>query len=256
VLRNLISPTRTRARIYDQRTPADPRQRQPLFARSGPAVRPAAGGDAVRFLLDWWNSHHKPTAAALRPARLPGAARAVTARSIPKCGALTGVRGAVVRVDENGELIVSVAVPVQRFRAVGGRAAALHPARRHRPDRPCRALGHPALRAGVAAMVTIILSLLLAGTIAGPLRRLAGGAACVRGVKSREEIPDFSDRTGRDRAPVLGAALDDLGALQPHRGDRALRRRRGARAQEPADLAAQRGRDPAARQAARGSRSG
>ena len=34
--------------------------------------------------------------------------------------ALTGVRGAVVRVTENGELIVSVAVPVQRFRAVVG----------------------------------------------------------------------------------------------------------------------------------------
>ena len=31
--------------------------------------------------------------------------------------ALTGVRGAVVRVTEQGELIVSVAVPVQRFRA-------------------------------------------------------------------------------------------------------------------------------------------
>lgn len=34
--------------------------------------------------------------------------------------ALTGVRGAVVRVTEKGELIVSVAVPVQRFRAVLG----------------------------------------------------------------------------------------------------------------------------------------
>ena len=34
--------------------------------------------------------------------------------------ALTGVRGAVVRVNDKGELIVSVAVPVQRFRAVLG----------------------------------------------------------------------------------------------------------------------------------------
>jgi two-component system sensor histidine kinase ChvG len=34
--------------------------------------------------------------------------------------ALTGVRGAVVRVTEKGEQIVSVAVPIQRFRAVLG----------------------------------------------------------------------------------------------------------------------------------------
>src|SRR5207344_362668 len=48
---------------------------------------------------------------------------------------------------------------------------------------------------GVAALVTAILSMLLASTIANPLRRLAAAAVRVRrGVKSREEIPDFSDR--------------------------------------------------------------
>jgi two-component system, OmpR family, sensor histidine kinase ChvG len=58
-------------------------------------------------------------------------------------------------------------------------------------------------------MVTMILSLLLASTIANPLRRLAAAAVRVRrGVKSREEIPDFP--TASDEIGNLSAALRDM----------------------------------------------
>jgi two-component system sensor histidine kinase ChvG len=59
---------------------------------------------------------------------------------------------------------------------------------------------------GVAAMVSSVLSLLLASTIATPLRRLSAAAVRVRrGVKAREEIPDFSDR--QDEIGNLSVAL-------------------------------------------------
>ena len=55
----------------------------------------------------------------------------------------------------------------------------------------------------------IVLSLLLAGTIADPLRRLADGAERVRrGVKTRDEIPDFTHR--RDEIGHLSGALRDM----------------------------------------------
>ena len=79
---------------------------------------------------------------------------------------------------------------------------------------------------GVAALVTAILSMLLASTIANPLRRLSAAAVRVRrGVKSREEIPDFSDRQDEIGNLSVARARHDQRALCPHRGDRELRRR-------------------------------
>ena len=101
----------------------------------------------------------------------------------------------------------------------------------------------------VAAGVTILLSILLAGTIAAPLRRLADAADRVRtGVKSRPEIPDFSQR--RDEIGHLsqalrdmtGALYDRIDAIESFAADVAHE------IEEPADLAAERGRDAAARQ--------
>ena len=55
----------------------------------------------------------------------------------------------------------------------------------------------------------IILSLFLAGAIAGPVRRLAEAAERVRwGTKSRQEIPDFTSRS--DEIGHLSGALRDM----------------------------------------------
>ena len=108
--------------------------------------------------------------------------------------ALTGSPSTVVRVSENGEEIVSVAVPIQRFRAVLG--VLMLSTEGGDIDKIVAAERKAILRVfGVAALVMAILSMLLASTIANPLRRLSAAAVRVRrGVKSREEIPDFSDR--------------------------------------------------------------
>ena len=61
----------------------------------------------------------------------------------------------------------------------------------------------------VAAVGMVVLSVLLAGAIVGPVRRLADAAERVRvGIKSRQEIPDFTSRS--DEIGHLSGALRDM----------------------------------------------
>src|SRR5690606_5923677 len=103
---------------------------------------------------------------------------------------------------------VSVAVPIQRFRAVLG--VLQLSTQGGDIDKIVAAERMAILRVfGVAALVTAILSMLLASTIATPLRRLSAAAVRVRrGIKSREEIPDFSDR--QDEIGNLSVALREM----------------------------------------------
>ena len=122
--------------------------------------------------------------------------------------ALTGSPSTIVRVSEKNEQIVSVAVPIQRFRAVLG--VLMLSTEGGDIDKIVAAERKAILRVfGIAALVTALLSLLLASTIANPLRRLSAAAVRVRrGVKNREEIPDFSDR--QDEIGNLSIAVRDM----------------------------------------------
>ncbi len=97
----------------------------------------------------------------------------------------------------------------------------------------------------VTLIVSVLLSLFLARTIALPLRRLARAAHRVRLGRAREvSVPTLPER--RDEIGLLARALGDMTqslryADRCHRG---LRRRRHPRAQEPARLAAFGGRQP------------
>ena len=127
--------------------------------------------------------------------------------------ALNGASVSVVRVNPNHEIIVLVSVPVQRFRAVlgtlilstkGGEIDAVLNAERH----------IVIFTFGFAALVAVLLSALLAGTIAQPIRRLSAAAERVRrGVNNqRVEIPDFTSR--KDEIGQLSGSLRDMtGAL-------------------------------------------
>lgn len=205
VLRRLISPTRTRARIYDDDASLILDSRylytsgQVLRYDLPPAETPPLS--LTETVTSWFNRffqrrdlplYHEP----------PGADGSIYPEVM---NALTGGRGAVVRVTDKGELIVSVAVPVQRFRAVLG--VLLLSTQAGDIDKIVHAERMAIFRVfGVAAMVNIVLSLLLASTIATPLRRLSAAAVRVRrGAKAREEIPDFSDR--QDEIGNLSVAL-------------------------------------------------
>ena len=208
VLRRLISPTHTRARIFDPDANLILDSRF-LYSR----------GQVLRFDLPPVNSESTPLSERfaawfnrlLQPSNLPLYKESPGGDGLiyPEVkNALTGVRGAVVRVTEKGELIVSVAVPVQRFRAVVG--VLLLSTQAGDIDQIVHGERLAIMRVfGVATMVNVILSLLLSSTIANPLRRLAAAAIRVRrGVKSREEIPDFSFR--QDEIGNLSSAIREM----------------------------------------------
>ena len=205
VLRRLISPTRTRARIYD----ADAN----LILDSKHLY---TGAQVLRFDLppldsepvSWSDRIGNWLNRLLQQSDLPvykespGGDGSIYPEVM---NALTGVRGAVVRITESGELIVSVAVPIQRFRAVLG--VLLLSTQAGDIDKIVHAERLAILRVfGVATLVNVIVSLLLSSTIATPLRRLSAAAIRVRrGSKERLEIPDFSDR--QDEIGNLSIAL-------------------------------------------------
>jgi len=122
--------------------------------------------------------------------------------------ALKGQKKSVVRVNDRGEVIVSVAVPVLRARTIHG--ALMLSTQGDDIDQMVTAERLAILKVGgVASIVMIVLSLLLASTIAGPVRRLADSAEVVRRrIKMRVEIPDFSRR--RDEIGHLSRALRDM----------------------------------------------
>ena len=126
--------------------------------------------------------------------------------------ALNGYKSSIVRVNNRGEVIVSVAVPVQRFHAVRG--ALLLSTQGAEIDQMVEAERFAIFKVFlIAAAVMVVLSMALAATIAGPVRRLADSAERVRHrIRSRVEIPDFTRR--RDEIGHLSGTLRDMtGAL-------------------------------------------
>ncbi|MFN7025386.1 MAG: stimulus-sensing domain-containing protein [Pseudorhizobium sp.] len=208
VLRRLISPTRTRARLFD----ADANlllDSRHLYSR-GQVLRfdlPPVEQEATSW-SDWIaGTFNRMLQQRNLPVykEAPGGDGSIYPEVM---NALTGVRGAVVRINERGELIVSVAVPVQRFRAVLG--VLLLSTQAGDIDKIVHAERLAIMRVfGVATLVNILLSLLLSSTIANPLRRLAAAAIRVRrGARQREEIPDFAYR--QDEIGNLSIALREM----------------------------------------------
>ncbi len=119
-----------------------------------------------------------------------------------------GRGGGMARVGRRGGLVLSAAVPVQRYRQVLGAlmlskdGSDIEAAVRHRRR-------DILLVFAIALGVTILLSIYLANTIARPVQRLAEAADRVRHAKGRQvEIPDMSHR--RDEVGELSAALIDM----------------------------------------------
>ena len=208
VLRRLVSPTKTRARIYDRDGVLLVDSRS-LFGR-GDVLRfdlPAPNAERPGFLervfiavRRWLGRGDLPLYRELGPANGRGYQEVTQA--------LNGQNASMVRIDDRGDVIVSVAVPVQRFRAVRG--ALMLSTQGADIDDMVEAERLAILKVFlVAAGVMVVLSILLAGTIAEPVRRLADAAESVRRrIRSRVEIPDFTRR--RDEIGHLSGALRDM----------------------------------------------
>jgi two-component system sensor histidine kinase ChvG len=208
LLRRLVTPTDTRARIYD-RDGTLLLDSQTLYAR----------GDILRFDLPppeqerpgyferqwiklnrWLRRGDLPAYRELGPGNGTGYSEVANA--------LYGVKSSMVRANERGEVIVSVGVPVQRFRAIHG--ALLLSTQGGEIDAAVEAERYVIIGVFlIAAAVMVVLSILLAGTIGGPLRRLASAAAGVRRRRqARVEIPDFTMRS--DEIGHLSGAIRDM----------------------------------------------
>lgn len=208
VLHRLVQPARLRARVYDRDGYLVLDSRflvgGDLFRPPLPPPPPGVMERAWRWLRMLVGRDDLPRYRELGASE--GRDYAEVAQS------LQGVAASVVRVNDRDELIVSVAVPVSRQRATVG--ALMLSTQGGEIDDVVDGERAAILRVFlVAAGVMSVLSLLLSGSIAGPLRRLADAAERVaRGTRAREEIPDFTDR--QDEIGHLSGALRDMtGAL-------------------------------------------
>ncbi len=109
--------------------------------------------------------------------------------------ALKGKATAMLLLNEKGQQIVSTAVPIQRASVVQG--VLLMSTRPGEIDQIVSDQQDQIwLLAAIAMLATFLSALLLARTVAGPIRRLSASADLVsRNISARHELPDFSQRT-------------------------------------------------------------
>ena len=207
VLHKLVTPTRTRAYVYD-RDGQLLLDSQSLLTRG--AVERSELGDASEELTTWQrfsNAMQRFFFGATKPPTKESWSG--NGNEFPEVvSALQGQTRSVVSLDAAGQTIVSVAVPIQRMLAIRG--ALRLSTQGGDIDKVIAAERWALVRFFlVLAAVMLVLSLSLANTIAEPVRKLAEAAERVRrGIKSRRQIPDFTNRT--DEIGHLSRALRDM----------------------------------------------
>lgn len=217
ILRRLVQPTGTRARIYDQDST--------LIIDS---QRLYSGGAVSRYDL---------------PPALPTEDNFFTRleqwfklivfyRDLPKYkediigdgsvydevgAAITGTTTPMVRVSNEGKQVVSVAVPIRRLRRVLG--VLLLSTKGSDVEQTVRAERRAIVRLAMLALcISLLTSLFLTRYIAHPMRRLSAAAKRVgESIKAREEIPDFTNRS--DEIGQLSGSFRDMTAALYRRLD-------------------------------------
>jgi two-component system sensor histidine kinase ChvG len=212
-IRRLVDVSKTRARLFtpDGTLIAD------SFMLSGPGgivtITPLPPLEPDQSIVWTWISgaydwvfDRLPNSRVLEPYQESAVQSALDYNEVVR--AMGGEAATYVRDAGKGKMILSAAVPVQRYRQVLGALlltksgddieATLR-------DTRLTILGV----SGVALGITILLSLYLASTIALPIHRLADAADRVRRAKGRQQnIPDLSART--DEIGDLSGALRDM----------------------------------------------
>ncbi len=202
MLHRLVTPTKTRARIYDG-DGALLVDSGSLTLRPPQAPAPANPSGWRRVVDSLQGLFWTPRRA------VSDDVWTVNGKSLPEvAAALAGQTNSSIRADRLGETIVSVATPIRRGASVrgalvlftqGGDIDAIIASERWGLIRFFLVL----------TAVMLLLSLSLANTIADPVRRLAEAAERVRrGIKSRQQIPDFTHRP--DEIGHLSGAMREM----------------------------------------------
>ncbi len=218
MMQRLVEPTQhTRARLFDAagKLIADSRAlRGPAsFVQTEELPPPEAQAGPFRRIATWI---YDEVIAALPWQRQHPLYQETTSQSAGDYGevqkALSGEVGSALRSERDGGFVLSVAVPVQRYKRVLG--AVLLSSDSAEIDQAVRAVRFEILKVFVIALgVTVLLSIYLAGTIGRPIRRLAAAAERVRRGHGRQMlIPDFT-RRGDEIGDLSGAFRDMTAAL-------------------------------------------
>jgi two-component system, OmpR family, sensor histidine kinase ChvG len=216
MMRRLVEPTRTRARLFDIKGEiiADSR----VLRGPGDSVQvlelpaPKTAGPIMRFtdrVYDWVVDE-LPRRTRYPVYRENASQRADDYPEVIR--ALRGETASAIRSDPaSAGLVLSVAIPVQRYKQVLG--AVMLSTGSGEIEEEVRTVRLELLRIfSVALLVTVLLSFYLAGTIVRPIRRLAGAAERARGRRARVEIPDFTGR-GDEIGDLSGSLREMTDAL-------------------------------------------
>lgn len=213
ILRRLAVPTGTRARIFDRDGLLLADTRQHLYAgqvETYPLEEPSGFGQIGRDAADWlWE---KIDALLVEQSSYPLYTERLDQEAQDYAEVIdsleSGAPASAVRKNSDGALIVSVAVPVTRFKVVLG--SLMLSTEAGDIDRLARQEAMQIFGVFlVALLVSFASSVFLASTIAAPVRKLAEAADRVRRVVGgRVEIPDFSAR--RDEIGDLSQSLRDM----------------------------------------------
>ena len=208
LLRRLVTPTNTRARVYGSDGSLILDTRNVSARGDAPPDRPATSAEKP----SWFERHVAiPFRTWFSSGGLPRYEEIVgNGRDYPEVAqALNGQNASMVRVDDRGRVIVQVAMPVmQRPHTVRG--VLLLSTQGNEIDQRIEAERRKVIKTGlIAAGIMVLLSILLAGSIARPVRRLSDAAELVRRrITGRVDIPDFTRR--RDEIGHLSGALRDM----------------------------------------------
>lgn len=208
ILRRLVAPTGTRARLFgeDGRLLVDTRQAATGGQVLAFELPPPEAQTSLQALLETLYDTIVPRLPRFDPKPSAIDPRIEVASNYPEAmRALRGVSTPAERVAPDGTPVLTAAIPVQRLRKVLG--VLVLSVEAHDVEEIVRSarLGIVQVFA-VALAATILLSLYLAGTIARPIRRLALAAERVRrGRGRRVALPDFSRRA--DEIGDLAASL-------------------------------------------------
>jgi two-component system sensor histidine kinase ChvG len=205
LLRDLVGPTKTRARVFDTEGTLISDSRK-LYRGYGSRLDGAPAQSGGGFFGAIWaylrSAFWTPALPLYKDLGVDG--KAYDEVRV----ALAGSVAPIIRVTETGGTVISIAAPILREDAVLG--ALLMTAQDTDID---EIIAKDRLQivevAALVAIVTAVLSLLLVGGIAEPMRRLAVAAERVRrNIKNREQLPDFSDRS--DEIGNLSRAFRDM----------------------------------------------
>ena len=209
ILRRLIQPTKTRARIYGKDLTLIVDSANLLgkgqIARPEPSLSQGERPKTKNFwtrLIAWLIDKELPVYTEI------GTANGGAYPEVRE--ALSGVTTAMMLLTSKGEQIVSVAVPIQRRNTIQGVLLLSTP-----PGEIDSRIwdGRAVLwtLGLIALLATLVTSFLLARTVADPMRRLSEAAEHVsHNISARQELPDYADRT--DEVGQMATAFTSMTA--------------------------------------------